>query len=61
MVSINDFETFEDYVRYRETHGYTEHELDCMNEILETTSQMTDEELEMIFEEDDEYELSEIN
>jgi len=61
MVSINDFETFEDYVRYRETYGYTEHELDCMNEILETTSQMTDEELEMIFEEDGEYELSEIN
>ena len=33
MVSINDFETFEDYVRYRETYGYTEHELDCMYEM----------------------------
>ena len=33
MVSISDFETFEDYVRYREINGYTEHELDCMYEM----------------------------
>ena len=31
-MSINDFETWDDYVRYREINGYTEHELDCMYE-----------------------------
>jgi hypothetical protein len=32
-MSINDFETWDDYVRYREINGYTEHELDCMYEM----------------------------
>lgn len=34
-MSINDFDTFEDYVRYRETHGYTEQEMDKLLAILE--------------------------
>ena len=46
MVSISDFETFEDYVRYREINGYTEHELDCMYEMEQ---------------EEPEYDSSEIN
>ena len=33
MVSISDFKTWDDYVRYREISGYTEHELDCMHEM----------------------------
>ena len=39
MVSISDFETFEDYVRYREINGYTEHELDCMYEMEQEESE----------------------
>ena len=33
--SINEFDTFEDDLRYRETYGYTEHELDCMYDMAE--------------------------
>ena len=35
MVSTSDFETWDDYVRYREINGYTEHELDCMHHMTE--------------------------
>ena len=35
MVSTSDFETWDDYVRYREINGYTEHELDCMYDMAE--------------------------
>ena len=35
MVSISDFETWDEYVRYREINGYTEHELDCMHHMTE--------------------------
>ena len=35
MVSISDFETWDDYVRYRELNGYSEHELDCMFDMIE--------------------------
>ncbi len=34
-MSINDFDTFDDYIRYRETHGYTEQEMDKLLAILE--------------------------
>lgn len=33
MVDVSDFETWDDYVRYREINGYTEEELDCMYEM----------------------------
>jgi hypothetical protein len=46
MVSTSDFETWDDYVRYREINGYTEHELDCMYEMRQ---------------EDIEYEFDEFN
>ena len=35
MVDVSDFESFDDYVRYREINGYTEEELDCMYESLQ--------------------------
>ena len=38
LMSINDFDTFEDYVRYRETYGYTEQEMDKLLAILEQES-----------------------
>ena len=41
-MSINDFDTFEDYVRYRETHGYTEQELDKLLAILEREEDIQD-------------------
>jgi len=34
-MSINDFDTFDDYIRYRETYGYTEQEMDKLLAILE--------------------------
>lgn len=34
-MSIDDFDTFDDYVRYRETYGYTEEEMDKLLAILE--------------------------
>lgn len=36
MVSISDFETWEDYVRYRETNGYTDEELGTLLAVLES-------------------------
>ena len=35
FMSINDFDTFDDYIRYRETYGYTEQEMDKLLAILE--------------------------
>ena len=42
-MSINDFDTIEDYIRYRETHGYTEQELDKLLAILEREEDIQDE------------------
>lgn len=42
MVSTSDFETWDDYVRYRELNGYTEHELDCMYDMAEALCHMAE-------------------
>tara|TARA_B100001094_G_scaffold271433_1_gene276720 strand:+ start:3357 stop:3500 length:144 start_codon:yes stop_codon:yes gene_type:complete len=47
-MSISDFDTFEDYVRHRETYGYTEEEMDKLLAILEREPDYSDYDFELL-------------
>ena len=48
FMSIDDFDTFEDYVRYREINGYTDEEMDKLLAILEREPDYSDYDFELL-------------